>query len=288
MQARLFDATRCELGEGPMWHPGLQALFWFDILNQKLFMRSQQNFKQWLFPEMVSAAGWVDDDTLLIAGETGFWRFTVSSGTKEKLAALEADNAETRSNDGRSDPWGGFWIGTMGKAAQKGAGSIYRYHHGWVTKLFNAITIPNAIAFAPDRSFATFADTITGKVMRVGLNGTDGMLVGEPEVFLDLTQEGRNPDGAVFDSLGRLWLAEWGSSRVACYGVDGTFVQAISAPTPHTSCPAFGGADLTTLYMTTAQEGLDASNDGFVQAGQTFGARVDAPGLAATQVTLSP
>ncbi len=286
VETKLFDATRCELGEGPLWHPEREALFWFDVLGQKLFMRSQTVFRQWLFPEIVSAAGWVDHNTLLIAGETAFWRFDIETGTHVKHLPLDADNSNTRSNDGRVDPWGGFWIGTMGKGAEKGAGGIHRFYRGEVTTLFPSITIPNAIAFAPDKSFASFADTVTGQVMRVALGATTGAPVGQPEVFLDLTSEGRNPDGAVFDADGRLWLAEWGSSRVACYAPDGSVLCEVTAPTPHTSCPAFGGEDLQRLFITTAQEHLDASDPGFAQAGQTFSAPVQATGQREHQVTL--
>lgn len=122
-EAHLFDATRCELGEGPLWHPELNALFWFDVLGQKLFMRSTTQFRQWLFPEIVSAAGWVDRDTLLVAGETTFWQFDIATGAHEKHVPLDAHDASTRSNDGRVDPWGGFWIGTMGKGAEKAPGA---------------------------------------------------------------------------------------------------------------------------------------------------------------------
>ena len=284
--AGVFDATPCKLGEGPLWHPQRKALIWFDILSSTLFMSQNAVTRHWQFPELVSAAGWVDEDTLLVAGETTFWRFSLGTGEKDKLLPLEADKPDTRSNDGRADPWGGFWIGTMGKRAQAGAGAIYRYYRGTVTMLFSDLTITNAIAFAPDRSFATFADTVTGKVMRVGLRASDGATQGEPEVFLDLTAEGRNPDGAVFDAQGRFWLAEWGSSRVACYGGDGKLLAEVSAPTPHTSCPAFGGEDLSILFITTARQDLSAGDAGYDQAGHTFRADVSATGQREHQVTL--
>lgn len=286
MASELFDATVCTLGEGPLWHPTRKALFWFDVLNGKLFMRSADQFKQWLFDEIVSAAGWVDETTLLIASETSLLRFDIETGAKEVLTPLEADNPDTRSNDGRADPFGGFWIGTMGKSGQDGAGAIYRFYRGQVRKLFPDISIPNAIAFAPDKSLATFCDSRSGKVMRVGLDPKGGWPMGEPEVFLDLTSEGLTPDGAVFDAEGRLWLAQWGASRVACYSAQGEFLQAVSFPTPHTSCPAFGGEGLSTLFCTTAQEHLDPNSDGFERAGRTYQIQVDAVGLPERQVLL--
>src|SRR5690606_35952427 len=86
----------------------------------------------------------------------------------------------------------------------------------------------------------------------------NGWPQGEPEVFLDLTGEGLAPDGAVCDRDGNLWLAEWGSARVSCYGKDGRRLRTVACGGRHSSCPAFGGADLTTLFVTTARQGLDA------------------------------
>ncbi|GAB5509760.1 MAG: SMP-30/gluconolactonase/LRE family protein [Hyphomicrobiales bacterium] len=286
MGTEVFDATVCTLGEGPLWHPARGALFWFDVLNGKLFMRSHDQFRHWLFDDIVSAAGWVDRSTLLIASETGLLRFDIESGARQVLAPLEADNPDTRSNDGRADPFGGFWIGTMGKTAEMGAGAIYRYYRGQVRKLFADISIPNAIAFAPDKSFATFCDSLSGKVMRVDLDPVDGWPTGTPKVFLDLRSEELTPDGAVFDADGRFWLAQWGASRIACYTNDGSFLQAVSFPTPHTSCPAFGGEGLSTLFCTSAQEHLDPGSDGFENAGKTYQAQVDAVGLPEHQVVL--
>lgn len=288
VSARLFDATRCALGEGPLWHPERNALFWFDILGQRMLMRSAAQFRQWRFTEMASAAGWVDADTLLMATETALVRFDLETGDAVPLATLEADRPDTRSNDGRADPWGGFWIGTMGKNAEPGAGAIYRFWRGHVHRLFDAIAIPNAIAFAPDRSFATFTDSARGIVQRVALDRQTGMPVSDAIPFIDLTGQGAAPDGAVFDAEGCLWLAEWGAGRVARYNPDGILVQSVAVPARHTSCPAFGGDDFTTLYCTTAEQGLDLGSPENAQAGQTFCARVSVRGLPEPKVTLSP
>lgn len=251
----VFDPTPCELGEGPLWHPEREQLFWFDILNRKLLTRTGGETRLWPFADMVSAGGWTGHDTLLIASETALLHLNLQSGARETIASLEADNPVTRSNDGRADPFGGFWIGTMGKATEPGAGAIYRYYQGELRRLYGPLTIPNAISFTPDGGHACFADTAQGKVWRVALDA-QGWPKGEPALFLDLSSEGLSPDGAVFDAAGIFWLAQWGASRVAAYGPDGRFMHAISFAAPHTSCPAFGGADLTTLFCTTARQGL--------------------------------
>ncbi|WP_171239290.1 SMP-30/gluconolactonase/LRE family protein [Ruegeria sp. HKCCA5491] len=253
----VFDNRPCELGEGPLWHPERHQLFWFDIINKRMMSQVDGEQLSWEFPEHVSAAGWVDENTLLIASETGLWRFDLSSNTKDLVMPLEADNPVTRSNDGRADPWGGFWIGTMGKSAEHGAGAIYRYWQGELRQLVPNITISNAICFAPDRSCAYYTNTVTKQVMRWALNTETGWPEGKSTVFLDLRVDGLNPDGAVVDTEGNIWIAQWGAHRVAAYDADGQFLKAVTFPAAHVSCPAFGGAELTTLYCTTAREGLD-------------------------------
>ncbi|WP_204115895.1 SMP-30/gluconolactonase/LRE family protein [Shimia biformata] len=250
-EATVFDDRRCTLGEGPLWHPERGQLFWFDILGKKLLTRTEEGPAEWSFDEYVSAAGWVDADTLILASETALWRFSIADGSRQKLVDLEADNPVTRSNDGRADPQGGFWIGTMGIEAELKAGAIYRYYKGELRQLFPGISIPNAISFAPDGKTAYFTDTLTQQVMRQALDG-DGWPMGEPSVYLDLKADKLFPDGAVVDADGNMWLAQWGANRVAAYAPDGTFLRAVAIGGRHSSCPAFGGADGTTLFCTTA------------------------------------
>lgn len=254
----IFDDRPCELGEGPLWHPERQQLFWFDIVNKRLMTQDAGEQHSWQFSEHVSAAGWVDHDVLLLASETGLWRFELLSGQKDLIVPLEADNPVTRSNDGRADPWGGFWIGTMGKNAEDRAGAIYRFWQGELRQLVPGVTISNTICFAPDRSCAYYADTVTQQVMRRSLDPDSGWPDGKSVVFLDLRDDGLYPDGAVVDADGNVWIAQWGASRVAAYDSTGRFLRAVPFQAAHTSCPAFGGKDLTTLFCTTARDGLDA------------------------------
>ena len=259
MSTRIFDDRPCKLGEGPLWHPGRVQLFWFDILGHQLLSRTGDDTQEWDFDEHVSAAGWVDDNTLLLASETGLWRFDIPSGHRTLVAALEADNKVTRSNDGRADPWGGFWIGTMGKNAEPGAGAIYRFYRGELRQLIAPITVSNTICFSPDRRFAYYSDTPTGRVMRQPLEASDGWPDGDAEVFLDLSANCLHPDGAVTDAQGNLWIAQWGASRIAGYAADGRYMHCEAFDAVQTSCPAFGGPDLTTLFCTTAAVGLPAA-----------------------------
>lgn len=283
----VFDDRPCDLGEGPLWHPERAQLFWFDITGNRLMTQKDGHQQSWQFPENVSAAGWVDRDTLLMASETGLWRFELKTGARSLVTHLEADDTVTRSNDGRADPWGGFWIGTMGKNAEPGAGSIYRFWRGELRRLVPDVTISNAICFAPDRSCAYFTDTVTRQVMRWSLDPETGWPEGQSTVFLDLTKDQLNPDGAVVDTIGNIWIAQWGANRVAAYSPEGRFLKAVGFDAAHASCPAFGGPDLTTLFCTTARQGLDATQiETQPTNGMTFAAPDAGKGQAEHRVIL--
>ena len=271
----IHDARVCALGEGPLWHPVLSKLFWFDILGKQLLC---DDGRVWAFREHVSAAGWLDRDHLLIASETRLFRFNLTTAQSELIVPLEHDNDVTRSNDGRADPWGGFWIGTMGKEAEPNAGAIYRMYDGKLRKLFGDITISNSICFSPDRAYAYATDTPSKVILRIPLD-EDGFPKGDIDSFIDLNAEGLSPDGTVIAADGSLLNAQWGAGRVARYDTEGAFVEAFDLPASNTTCPAFGGPDLTTLFVTTA-------DDGGVDAGKTFGIETSIAGQKEHQVQL--
>lgn len=282
MSVAVYDARICELGEGPLWHPKRKQLFWFDIIGKKLLSQVDGAPMVWAFDRHVSAAGWVDRDRLLIASETDLCLFDLSTGQADTIAPLEADNPTTRSNDGRADPFGGFWIGTMGKSAEKGMSNIYRYYRGEVRTVIKGLTIPNAICFAPDGSCAYYADTLTNKVMRQPLDG-DGWPKGDATVFIDHGDNG-HPDGAVVDAEGRIWNAHWGYHKVTAHDADGRLVDEYRLPCRQPSCPAFGGADFTQLFVTSAREHMgDAAGEA---DGLTYHLPVAATGLPEYQVIL--
>lgn len=274
----IYDHTVCDLGEGAFWHPVRNQFFWFDILGKRLHTSG----KHWQFDDYVSAAGWIDHDNILIASSKALFKFNLETATQSHVCDLEADIASNRSNDGRADPQGGFWIGTIGLNAEPAAGAIWRYYKGTLRKIIPDIQITNAICFAPDGRTACYTDTNTQIIMRVALDDT-GWPDGTPWPYIDLTSTDFRPDGAVIDSHGNLWSAQWGVGRVAAYDTSGAEILSVELPVTQSSCPAFGGEDLSTLFVTSASVGLgdDAEEDG-----KTFAIKTDYIGQAEHQVIL--
>ncbi|MBO0750629.1 MAG: SMP-30/gluconolactonase/LRE family protein, partial [Bradyrhizobiaceae bacterium] len=191
-------------------------------------------------------------------------------GGLRMVVPLEADNAATRSNDGRAHPSGTFWISTMGRQAEPGAGAIYAFHAGEVTPLFTAITIPNAICFSADGATGYFADSRANVLNRVPLDPATGLPTGAPEM-LHMHGGAGGLDGAVVDAEGRIWCAIWGASCLHVYSPQGEVVRRVAVPARQPSCPVFAGADFRRVLVTSAYEGMDeAARVADREHGRTF------------------
>lgn len=281
--AELFIDSRCTLGEGPIWHHQRQRLFWFDIVNATLFEADTAGniVKRFTFAEPASAAGIIDRDTVAVATCGAMVRLDLNTGQTSELAPFEADKPGNRPNDGRVDPTGGFWIGTMGRTgnAEKAPGSVYQFKAGRMTTILRDIRIPNSICFSPDGRTAYFTDA--GEVIRkVAIDAVTGLPAGEWTDFTGCPEGLGHADGSVVDSEGYLWSARWGGSAVIRFSPGGEVDRVVRLPVSRVSCPAFGGEDLRTLYLTTARQGLSAEElEREPHAGSVFALRVDVPGL---------
>lgn len=283
MQATLFHDTDCALGEGPLW--ANNRLFFFDIPGKRLHAvdAAGSAHESWEMGCFATAAGKLANGKLLIATEYALEAFDPATGTRDKIVDLEAGNTVTRSNDGRADRQGGFWIGTMGKSAEEGAGSIYRFYKGELRKLRGEVTIPNAISFSPDGKTAYFADSTKRQVYTWQLD-SDGWPIGEPVPFF--SPENGVPDGAVVDSEGALIVALWNGRRVIRVTPEGNVTHEIALEADRPTCPAFGPNGQ--LFITTAQEGLTSDEKANQpHAGGIFAAKAPVPGIEEPVVLLS-
>lgn len=280
--AELFIDCRCELGEGIFWHPLQERLFWFDILNKTLYSATSGGIMvdRFTFETAVSAAGVIDADNLAIASSQGIYRLNIANDTRELIAALETNRPGNRSNDGRVGPSGSFWIGTMAMRDPNGAasGALYSVSGKSVTTLLENQRIPNSTCFSPDGRRAYFTDG-DHRIRTVATDAKSGMPVGEWQTFVTVDGD-IDPDGAIVDSEGFVWSAQWRGSSVVRYAPDGRIDRVVKLPVSRVTCPALGGKDLKTLYITTARENMTADELAREPtAGSVFAIEVDVPGL---------
>lgn len=278
---RVLDDTPMLLGEGPTFDPATGTAWWFNIIGRELHELHLASGRKTVhtLPFMGSALAKVSDSKQLIASDDGLFLRDTATGVLSLHAELESDMPGNRSNDGRVHPSGALWIGTMGRKAETGAGSIYHVAKGTVTPLFSDISIPNSICFSPDGATGYFVDTDVNRLMRVPLDAATGLPIGKAELFNDSSEADGGVDGSVCDAEGHIWNARWGEGAVDRYDANGNHIARYEVPAGQTTCPAFIGPDASRLLVTSARENLDedaiAENP---QHGLTFELGVDVKG----------
>jgi len=250
-------SERCHLGEGPTYDVATDTAWWFDIVERRLFEARLGSGEITIhsLEVMGSALGRIDAHRQLVVADDGLYIRDTAGGRMALYRSLEADNPATRSNDARVHPSGTFWIGTMGRQAERGFGAIYALRRGELSLLYGRITIPNAICFSPDGTVGYFADTGKNTLFRVDLNAATGLPRGEPAALVT-RRGGGGIDGAVVDADGLIWNARWGGGCIDVYNPKGEHQRSLRVPARQSSCPAFVGPDLSRLLVTSAWQGM--------------------------------
>jgi sugar lactone lactonase YvrE len=282
-------SERCHLGEGPTYDAATDTAWWFDIVERRLFEARLGTGQTTIhsLEVMGSALGRIDAHRQLLVADDGLYIRDTADGRMTLYHQLEADNAATRSNDARVHPSGTFWIGTMGRQAEPGLGAIYALHRGELSRLYEQITIPNAICFSPDGTIGYFADTGKNTLFRVDLDAATSLPRSEP-VALVTRRDGGDIDGAVVDADGLIWNARWGGGCIDVYSPQGEHLRSLRVPAQQSSCPAFVGPDFSRLLVTSAWQGMaEDAKRADPGHGRTFVLDVAARGRAEPDVRLS-
>lgn len=284
-----LSEERCHLGEGPAYDAATDTAWWLDIIGKRLFEARLGTgaIRRHELGLVASALARIDGRRQLIVAEDGLYIRSVDDGSMILYRSLEADNPATRSNDARVHPSGTFWIGTMGRRAEKKMGAIYALHRGEISRLFPNITIPNGICFSPDGATGYFADTADNVMYRVPLDPMTGLPRGAPEVLLRRSGAG-GLDGSVVDADGLIWNARWGGGCVDVYSPQGAHLRSLHVPAAQASCPVFVGPDFSRLLVTSAWENMDeAARAADPGHGHTFILDVGVRGRAEPEVKLA-
>lgn len=257
----LWDAG-ATLGEGTCWSPRTQSLWWVDILERRLYRYrpSDGARHEWQFDEEISAvAECAHAPGLIVTLRRGFALVDPDAGVlaPRYLHRPGEEPAGNRFNDGKCDARGRFWGGTMDFACEARTGAFYRYEaDGRCERLALDYAVTNGPTWSLDQRTMYINDTVTGSVRAFDFDIDSGAATGA-RTWLRFARGDGLPDGMTTDAAGRLWIAHWGGACVSCHDpASGAELARIALPTSHITNCAFGGADLRTLYVTSARFGL--------------------------------
>lgn len=259
-EVELVVDAKAQLGEGPVWHPREQVLYWVDIEGAALHRYDPNGAADTVYPVgcRIGAAVPRRSGGMVLATEKGFEAFDLETGAKTVLADPESHLPDNRFNDGKCDARGRFWAGTMSMVKQKEAGSFYVLEPDGSTRhLFGGVTTSNGLGWSPDGQTMYYIDTPTLQVVAFDFDVEQGQLSNR-RVIITFPEGVGRPDGMTVDAEGMLWIAHWEGACVTRWNpANSSLLTTVPLPADRVTCPTFGGTDLDTLFITTARHGLD-------------------------------
>ncbi|NVO08004.1 MAG: SMP-30/gluconolactonase/LRE family protein [Rhodoferax sp.] len=285
-----------ELGESPFWHPQEQTLYWVDIPGRKI-LRAPEGFgtvQSWDMPSEPGCIAPAAKGGLVIALRDGVFRAREWGGALQRITTLPYDSATVRANDGKCDALGRFWVGTIDEPKARRAAELFsidcRAGTAVVQRQAGDALTANGLAWSPEGRTLYWADTpnhvlhawdfdLAANIL--SNHRTHLQFAAKPAgwTFEDRSYQGR-PDGAAVDVLGNYWVSMFEGRRVCCFAPDGRLLRELETPAQCPTMPCLGGADLQTLFVTTARHGRSVAELAqFPDSGAVFFTRVDTPGL---------
>ena len=259
--SRIVTATRISptpdlLGESPVWDADARRLYWVDSVSRliRAYDPATGETANTATPSMVGSVGLAEGGQVVAGLVEAIAAIDLASGRCTPLLTLDPPEPDVRFNDGKVDREGRFICGTMGIHAEP-KGELYRVSaSGRSRVLANGIRISNSLCFSPDGRTMYFADSLDKAVRAYRYGADDDSPVDEPRIFVDTSAFGSGPDGATVDADGCVWVALVQAGRLARFTPAGVLDRLVEAPTDMPSCMAFGGADLSTLYVTSIKD----------------------------------
>jgi sugar lactone lactonase YvrE len=244
------------LGEGPLWSPAEQALWFVDIKKRHIHRLDPATGTKTTFDAPESPGFLAADGNYFIAGlQSGLHRFDPASGAFSLLWRVEADTPGNRLNDGARDLNGRLWFGTMDNAETAPTGSLYRLDADGPKAVDTGIVITNGPCFSPDGKTLYHTDTLKRTIYAFDL-AYDGSL-SRKRIWVTIEDGAGHPDGSVTDAEGCVWVGLYGGWAARRYSPQGKLISSVGFPCANITKLAFGGPGLKTVYATTAWKGLD-------------------------------
>ena len=277
----VLDA-RASLGECPVWSVDEQVLYWADI-NAPTLNRFDPETRvnlAWPVPSSIGSFALRAQGGFVAALRDGIWLIDRAGTLGDRMADAPYDPAHHRFNDGRADRAGRFWVGSMNERRDVASGALYcldRYFT--LTQVLDDIMISNGLAWSPDGRTLYHADTPARTISAYAFDASTGAISGKRE-FARFDGETERPDGAAVDRDGCYWSAFYRGGRIVRLSPRGERLAEYVLPAMCPTMCAFGGPDLSTLFVTTARQRREPDELARLpQSGGLFAMQVDTPGL---------
>ncbi|MDR1583017.1 MAG: SMP-30/gluconolactonase/LRE family protein [Prevotellaceae bacterium] len=257
LKAELLLNTKSDLGEGSIWHPKEKKLYWVNISKGFLHLYDPSTGKNETV-ELGQQVGTVVPSTkgnAIVALRDGIYLYCFINRKLELLYPNpEKSTTGNRFNDGKCDPAGRFWVGTIGA---HNSAALYRMDAGKsVSVMKREVGTSNGIVWSLDKKTMYYIDTNTGKVVAYDYDNRTGD-ISNPHDAVIIPKGMGAPDGSTIDSEGMIWVAHWGGACVTRWNPKtGELLYKVEVPAKQVTSCAFGGKNLDILYITTAREGL--------------------------------
>ncbi|WP_431103357.1 SMP-30/gluconolactonase/LRE family protein [Roseateles noduli] len=253
VDVRCINETRALLGEGPMWSPRDNALYWVDILTPSVHTHRASGVNTEIkLGTMASVVIPKATGGLLVATPGGLMTLDPDTKRMSLLSHPEADRPGNRYNDGKCDRRGRLWVASMDMGTAANRGSLFRVDaDGSWKRMDTGFTVPNGLGWSPDDRKMYFTDTYRRTIYQYDFDLLSGTIANRRELIVFGADDGR-PDGLTVDDAGCLWVALWDAWHIARFSPDGREMHRIRMPVPRPTSCCFGGASLETLYVTSA------------------------------------
>ncbi len=295
-----LNQSLSQLGESPFWHPVERSLYWLDIPGRAVLRTrgdiADPTVERWDLPTEAGCMAPARSGGMVIALRDGVYRAREWGGALTAMARVDHDVHTMRFNDGKCDPLGRFWAGTLNEAKDRPNAALYCLDARGgrapaLKQMANEATTANGLAFSPDADTLYWADTAAHRVYAWRWAARVNNL-SRPRVFHQFEEkpagwtpespvryEGR-PDGATVDAEGHYWVAMFEGGQLLRFAPSGARVSALPTPVQCPTMPCFGGDDLRTLFVTTARRGRPAAElEQRPASGHVVSIRVATPGL---------
>jgi sugar lactone lactonase YvrE len=250
---------QCLLGEGPVWDAKNKTICWVDILQGEIheYAPADKLYKSIAVNQMIGAIAICSNNRFIAALQNGFGFINRNSGAVTIIANPEQDLPGNRFNDGKCDPAGRFWAGTMSHTDEPEKGSLYLLNTDYtVTKKIEKISISNGMAWSSDHKTFYYIDSPTFTVTAFDYDNTSGA-ISNKRIIIQISPIDGSPDGMTIDNEGMLWIAHWDGWQITRWNPEtGEKILAVPLPIARVTSCAFGGDDLQDLYITSARTGL--------------------------------